>query len=327
MKGRQVARLILLALLLGGALFFVTRLLEPRTLWETLRGGAWSYALPSTALNALTVGVIVWRWRTLLNGEAGFWACYRANQIGAYGNNWLPFRMGDLIRTWVITRRYPYLGRPRVLASIGAELTLDMAVLMILLALVVSVLPLPPLLTQAGLLLAALTALAVTGVFALAWFSPPAPKPQAPTSFLGRAVVLAWGVFTGIQAGVRPLRQGRRLLAVAALTLLGYAVQIVSNALLLRVFWPSADLAAGLVALVGAGMGLALPLLPGSAGTYQAAVILALSSLGVPLETATAYALLLHGQQILLTALMGNLCLAYEGLSLGAVQKAMAENA
>jgi uncharacterized membrane protein YbhN (UPF0104 family) len=67
---------------------------------------------------------------------------------------------------------------------------------------------------------------------------------------------------------------------------------------------------------------LALPLLPGSAGTYELAVGLALSSIGIEPEVAAAFALVLHAQQVSITLVTGSLSMLREGVSLREIRRA-----
>ena len=286
---------------------------------EALRDANWIYLIPSTVLNVMTVGIIVLRWQTLLNRRAGFFDCLSANQIGAHLNVLLPLRLGDFTRSYLIRRHAPELSMIAILSSIGAELTFDMLVLMLLLALVLLVLPLPGLLTSAGLLLAVLTTIAAVSIFSLArsdWMIRMIIHPLAARFLPDKMQNWILGAVERIQDGLSSLRSNRQIAFMMSLTLLGYAVQVISNWLLLRVFLDDVALSAGLVALVGSGVGLALPLLPGSAGTYELAVTLALSSTGIDPEEAAAFALILHGQQVVMTIVFGSLFMLREGVSI-----------
>jgi len=294
------------------------RTLDFGLVWDTIRQGQWAYLLPSTLLNVLTVGTIVRRWQHLLAFRAKFLHCLAANQIGAYLNTLLPLRLGDLTRAMVLRRHNPDITMVAILSSIGAELTFDMGVLMILLGMLVMVLPLPPLLANAGGVLAVLTAIAVISILLLA--RQPHTIQSRILPILDRvlpeqlySIVVA--LFDRLQDGVQSLRSNRTVAIVFSYTALGYIIQIVSNWLLMLVFLPNAGLDLGLVALVGAGLGLAVPLLPGAAGTYELAITLLLAAVGVQAEIAAAFALTLHGQQVAMTLLMGSGFMLYEGIS------------
>jgi uncharacterized protein (TIRG00374 family) len=321
---RRYWQFVAIPLVIVVLLFAAARLLDFETLRETLRSARWEFLIPSTILNVITVGVIVLRWRTLLGGRARYQDCLAANQIGAYMNLLVPLRMGDFTRSYILRRHAPALSMVAILSSIGAELTFDMAVLMVLLGLVLLLLPLPPLLTSAGAVLAVLTIIAAGSVFALGRSEKFADRAVRPLleKLPGRLSELALEFMERAQDGLSSLRSNKQFLVILALTLLGYSLQIVSNTLLLHAFLPDADLQAGLLALVGSGLGLALPLLPGSTGTYQVAVTLALTSLGIEAEVAAAFAVILHAQQFAITLVMGSLATAREGVSLRELRKA-----
>jgi uncharacterized protein (TIRG00374 family) len=318
-------RLLLVGLLLAALVTLAARTLDLAELWEILRAARWGFLIPSTVLNIITVGVIVLRWQFLLNRRAAYLDCFTSNQVGAYLNNLLPLRMGDFTRSYLLRRRYPSLSMAAILASIGAELTFDMSVLMVLMALVLVVLPLPSLLTSAGALLAVLTVIAAAGVLSMArsdFFPRRVLRPLAERLLPERFQAGVGSLLERAQDGLVALKSNRQLVIILGYTTLGFAIQVLSNWLLLNAFLDDVALHAGLVALVGAGIGLALPLLPGSAGTYELAVALALSSIGIEPEVAAAFALVLHAQQVSVTLVTGSLSMLREGVSLQEIRRA-----
>ena len=315
----STVRILLTLGVMSVGLFIVLRAIDLDSLQDTLSTARWAFLIPSSLLNLITTGLIVYRWRYTLENRAGFVDCYAANQIGAYLNTFLPLRLGDFTRSYVLQRHVPELSKVAILASIAVELTLDMVILLLLLAVVLIILPLPTLLTSAGALLAFLTMVAVVSLFSLArndWLVERLIRPLAGRWLPQGLADMGLSLIERAQDGIRSLRSNRKLATLLLLTVLNYAMQVISNWLLLKAFLPDASLETGLLALVGAGMGLALPLLPGAAGTYELAVGLALASLGIDAEVAAAFALVLHGQQIVITLITGGGMMLREGLSM-----------
>ncbi len=312
-------------LVMLGILALAAAVLDVDRLQTVLAEARWGYLVPSTLLNLVTLAIIIWRWWLILGREARLVDCFTANQISAYLNLILPLRLGDISRAVVLRRHAPHLSMVGILSTVGAELTFDMLILMTLLAGLLLFLPLPPLLTTAGGVLAIGTTVAVLGVLALARSDALLTRIIRPLAARLLPERLAQGV-VGIAArardGLATLRDNRQVVALLLISLLNYAIQAVSNWLLLLVFLEDASLAAGLVALVGAGLGLALPLLPGSTGTYQLAVALALGSLGIAPEEAAAFAVVLHAQQNGITLVTGNLSMLREGVSVAEIRRA-----
>lgn len=304
----------------------VAQKLDFASLVETVRDANYFYLVPSSLMNMIVVGNIILRWQNLLNGRARFMECFAANQIGAYLNNILPLRMGDFARSYVLRRHVPHLSMVAILSSIGAELTMDMIFLMLLMAVVLLTLPLPPLLVSAGGLLAAATVIAAAALFTLSRSDLLIEKVIRPFSvrFLPHPLQdMVLHLVVHVRDGLTSLRSNRQLAYLLLLTINGYLLQILANWFLLRVFLDEVTLQAALVALVGTGVGLALPLLPSSAGTYELAIVLALSALGIDTESATAYALLMRTQQFTITAVMGSLFMLKEGLSVTELRQAV----
>lgn len=319
--GAALGLVLLLAVLMARELDF-------DQLWEKVRHANYLFLIPSTFINIVVVGNIVLRWQNLLNGRAGFMDCLTANQIGAYLNTILPLRMGDFARSYVLQRHVKNLPVMAILSSIGAELTMDMLVLMLLLAVTLMILPLPALLVSAGGLLAVATLVATIAVFALARSDTLIEKiirPLATRLLPHRLQDLVLHFVGHIREGLSGLRSNRQLAFLLFLTVIGFGLQIVANWLLLRVFLEDVTWQAALLALIGTGVGLALPLLPSAAGTYELAIVLALSAVEIDTESATAFALLMRAQQFSLTLLMGSFFMLREGVSLNELRRATTE--
>lgn len=322
---RYVAAVILVIVVALG----VAQKLDVVSLLETVRDANYLYLIPSTLINIAVAANIVLRWQNLLNGRAAFMECFAANQIGAYLNNILPLRMGDFARSYVLRRRVPHLSMVAILSSIGAELTMDMLILMLLLALVLLTLPLPPLLVSAGGLLAVATGVAAAAVFALSRSDrliEVVIRPLVRRILPHRLQEKVLHLVEHMRDGLASLRSNRQLAYLMLLTVNGYLLQILANWFLLRVFLEEVSLQAALVALIGTGVGLALPLLPSSAGTYELAIVLALSALHIDTESATAYALLMRTQQFTITAVIGSLFMLKEGLSVTELRQAASQS-
>src|SRR4029079_9325675 len=97
------------------------------------------------AMATLTLFLRAVRWRVLLNAEgsvsisAAFWA----TAAGMFGNNFLPARAGELVRTLIVSARSG-LGNVYVLATALSERVADTVVLVIVSAAVLLTLPSPP---------------------------------------------------------------------------------------------------------------------------------------------------------------------------------------
>src|SRR5258708_21774040 len=85
------------------------------------------------------------RWRILLNAEGsiGVSTAFWATAAGFFGNNFLPARAGELVRTFMISSRSP-LESAYVLATALSERVADAIVLVVISALVLLLVPAQP---------------------------------------------------------------------------------------------------------------------------------------------------------------------------------------
>ena len=152
--------------------FGVAALLAAGLLYYSLRGIEWSrvariVAGAAPGLLALAVGIgtttlflRACRWRILLNAEGtvsvstAFWA----TAAGYFGNNFLPARAGELVRTFMISSRSG-LETTYVLATALSERVADAVALVVISAVVLLILP-----AQTGWLAGAARPLAILGL-------------------------------------------------------------------------------------------------------------------------------------------------------------------
>lgn len=316
---KKLTRFIPMLVVISLIAIVAANTLDLDTLRQTLRGAQWAWLVPSSIVNVIVLGNIILRWQNIVGHGVRYWDCWHANQVGAYANILLPMRLGDVTRAYTLRRHYPNLTMLGILATVGAELTFDMLILMLLLAVVLMTLSLPPLLASAGAVLALATLVAAGGVFALARgdaLLDRVIRPLVNRLLPARLAAMVLGLVGRMQTGLGTLRSNRQIVFLMGLSILGYVLQVFANWFLLRALVPDATLTAGLLALVGAALGLALPLLPGATGTFQLAVTLALTSVGIQPEAAAAFSVVLHAQQIIMTLFMGNIALLREGMKL-----------
>ncbi len=79
--------------------------------------------------------------------------------------------------------------------------------------------------------------------------------------------------------------------------------------------------------IAAASLVIAIPAVPGSVGPYELSIILALGAVGYgePRDTATAFALVVHGLSLGLYAVMGIIGFIQEGISLGQLTQGVRE--
>jgi hypothetical protein len=97
--------------------------------WGSLRGlgerVSWQ-ALPWLAVLVMAIVVVTaWRWQRLLDRRATWSSCLRMAAIGLAGNQVLPFRGGDAVRT-IQAAKLPGISLHRSIAAMAMEKVLDL---------------------------------------------------------------------------------------------------------------------------------------------------------------------------------------------------------
>jgi glycosyltransferase 2 family protein len=263
--------------------------------WWALRQDRPTLPEPSEAVAPLLIALALYTAATLARGErwhrilrrtgvrAHRMDSYQLTTVGYMGNNVLPARSGDLLRVFLLAPLVD-VRRRRVLGTVVAERLLDAAALaLVFLALASGVLsdaraPGGPWSLAAALVVLALVAIVIVAA-----------------RFLRRS-----GALTRLRDVVRPLAAPTRELASrygAALLTLSLALWTLEAAVYLAV-GRAVDVELG---LLGALYAVALtnlfalvPAAPGYVGTFDAAVLFALGSLGSPGSEALSYLVLLR---------------------------------
>ncbi|HEU5319530.1 MAG TPA: lysylphosphatidylglycerol synthase transmembrane domain-containing protein, partial [Methylomirabilota bacterium] len=228
-------------------------------------------------------------------------------------------------RVWVVARRWHAGGRGPagpafwlVLGTLVVERILDGLAVVLVLAVLVPLLPVPAALQWAAAALLAVDVLAIGLVVAVA--RRPGPARAAVRRLTarwpavqGRADRIVDTLLRGLE-GVRARAHALPLLAWTALVWLLPALGAWSMLQAVRLDLP---LAAAWTVLAFVGLGISVPSAPGHVGVWHAATALALGVFGVGPPAAVGYALLYHASQYVPITLLGWLALLREHVSLG----------
>jgi glycosyltransferase 2 family protein len=247
-----------------------------------------------------------------------------ATLIGYMANNVLPLRAGEVVRVYVVARRWSRSGALSmgqafwlVLATLVVERIFDSLTLVLIIGVLILLVPVPPALEwAAGVLLA----IDVAGIAVLVTA---ARAPELAHRLLARLTggwpALERRLLPLLETALRGLegvRTPRHALPLAAWTVVAWTVPAVAAWAMLRAMHLELPLVAGWAVLAAAGVGISLPSAPGYVGVFHAAVALALGIFGVAPATAVGYALLLHASQFVPVTLIGWAALVREQMSL-----------
>ena len=314
-----------------GLLAFILRQVDLAQVKEHLaQAHVWPLVV-SVALATLTFPIRTMRWRLLLRTGADqplpLAAAWHATAIGFMANNLLPFRAGELIRPFAITR----LAAARftsALSSIAVERIFDGLTLTALLTLSLLAQDLSPSL-QVGSVPVRHLALAAGGVSAAALIAALAVvawplaaervvRAVVPRASLADRIV---GLIEGLRQGLVALNSPARIGGVIVWSLILWIVNASSflvgfAAFDIPVGFAGALLLQGLVAF-----GVSVPSTPGYVGPFEAAIVAALALYGVAEDRSFSYAIAYHVTTFVPITLLGLWSLARTGIGLGDLRR------
>src|SRR4029453_11388778 len=131
-------------------LVYLFRGVDLAELGRHLREARWGWVAVATAIAPLPMGVRGRRWWSLFPPGSNPPPLTPAMMIGYMANNVLPLRAGEVVRIYVVARRWTAAGAPErihpfwtTLATLVVERVLDSLVVVLVLALLVLIVPGP----------------------------------------------------------------------------------------------------------------------------------------------------------------------------------------
>jgi uncharacterized membrane protein YbhN (UPF0104 family) len=256
----------------------------------------WAVPLSSTAPWAVAASILLnfavfvplkaARWRLALIDPPPYRQVLAATLEGLLANAAIGFGSGDVVRAARLRadRGQMAVDYACTWAERGAE-ALALAVLLFVAALVGNL----------GTLALALSGAAVIAYLAVLRGG----RALAPR--LGRWPRLQRALAAGVQASTP-----RRVAAMAALSLAGWAAELVMLMLFQTAFHLEPSLRTALLTLVGINAAIVIPAVPGNFGTFEAGVTMALVLCGAPRDVAVLYAVTYHLSHVVPVAVVAS---------------------
>jgi glycosyltransferase 2 family protein len=290
----------------------------------------WGWVLVSIALGLGGLYARAFRWRWLFPPRTRPPGVVSATMIGYMANNVLPLRAGELVRIYVAARRVREAESTSatqafwlVAATIIIERVLDSLAIVLILAVLVFLIPVPAGVEWgAGILLT----IDIVGIAVLVTVArAPDVGRRLVTRLTGRWPRLADTVLAMFDTALRGLdgiRTPAHAMRIAAWTVVIWVLPATASWTMLRAVHLDLPFIAGWVVLAFVGLGISVPSAPGYLGVWHFAAKLALEVFGVAPSAAVAYALIYHASAALPITLLGWLYLMREHLSLGEARRA-----
>jgi uncharacterized protein (TIRG00374 family) len=294
-------------------------------LGRELRQTHWGWTLLGAALGPAGLWVRARRWRYLFPPGSDPPALVPAMMIGYMVNNVLPLRAGEVVRVYVVARRWSR-GFWTVLATLIVERLLDSLAIVLILSGLVLLIPVPAVFRGGALVLLVVDLVAMAGLGALA------AAPAACRRLLGR-LTGRWPhlaermgqVFERFVHGLDGVRTPAHLAPLVLWTTLVWIVPALAVWITFRATGLDLPWLAAAAVLAFVGIGISIPSAPGYVGVFHYGAVLALEIFAVPRPAALSYAIVLHASQMLAVTLVGWLFVLREQVSLGEATRARPE--
>ena len=257
------------------------------------------------------------RWRYLFPPGSSPPGLVPAVMIGYMANNVLPLRAGEIVRVYVVARRWGH-GFWTSLATLIVERVLDSLAIVLILALLIPFIAVPGVLQWAA---GALFAIDLLGIAVLVGMAAGPARSQRIVERLTRrwprleARVL--GILATFVRGLQGIRTPAHSLPLLVWTVIVWTIPALAAWTALQALDLDLPFLAGWTVLGFVGLGVAIPSAPGYVGVFHAAAALAVGIFGVSQPAAVGFALVFHAAQYVPITLAGWLYLLREHLSLG----------
>ncbi|MEO5888447.1 MAG: lysylphosphatidylglycerol synthase transmembrane domain-containing protein [Anaerolineales bacterium] len=305
-------------LLIAAILYFV----DLRAMMEAIRNANYGLLGIALVIGFIWMGVRAIVWRTLLRDRASLKDVFFTVGEGYLLNNFLPFRLGEIGRAFLLSRKSD-MQFMEILPTIVIERVMDLGYSAIILLAALPFVVGAEGTGQVGIIVGVVVLIGIILLYVLArnnqWALDLFHKLSARWPSLQR---FGGNFLEAFFAGLSVLTDGWLFFRFLFWMTLNWGIAILSYYLIIRAFFPQAQLVWGMFGLGAAAFGGAVPSLPGAVGTFEGAFGGAITLLtGDPSTASTALAVALTGRlyNYINSGVIGGIGLLREGQTLSGV--------
>ena len=307
--------------LIAAILYFV----DLRKMADALRNANYVLLAIALILGFVWIAVRAQVWRTLLRDKPSYSDTFWTVGEGYILNNFLPFRLGELGRAFLLSRKSG-LTFMEILPTIVIERAMDLVYTAVIFVGVIPFVVGAQGSERAGLVVGAVVLVGMVFLYILArnnqWALDLFHKLSARWPVLQR---VGGNFLESFFAGLSVLTDGWLFVRFLFWMTLNWALAILNYYLIIRAFFPQAQLTWAMFGLGAAAFGGAIPSAPGAVGTFEGAIVFALTRFVPDESTALAAALAMRMYNYINSGVIGGIGLLREGQTLsGVYQQLMA---
>jgi uncharacterized protein (TIRG00374 family) len=288
-------------------LYYSLRGIEWGTVGSLLVRAQLSWVALYCLCTTTALGLRSYRWRILLRaaGDVSVSTAFWATAAGYFGNNFLPARAGEVVRTVMISSRAG-LSKTFVLTTALSERMADAIALVTISSLVLLTLPSQPgWLAHSAKPFAIAGMLGVIAIAILPWLEPLLHKLLAKCPVSPGIRDKLSHLISHIVHGIRSFHDPRRIAGFLSLTAVIWCIDAGGAIFIAHALGLTLSIPLAFLLITGLGLGSALPSTPGYVGIYQFVAVSILTPFGISRTDAIAYILLLQAANYVVVTCWG----------------------
>jgi uncharacterized protein (TIRG00374 family) len=302
-------------LLIAAILYFV----DLRAMLDAIRNANYALLGIAIVIGFIWMAIRAIVWRTLLRDRPSFKDVFFTVGEGYLLNNFLPFRLGEIGRAFLLSRKSD-MQFMEILPTIVIERAMDLGYSAVILLAALPFVVGAEGAEQIGIVVGVTVFIGFVILYLLARYNQWALNLFHQMSARWPTLQRVGGNFLeSFFLGLGVLKDGWLFVRFLFWMTLNWGIAIISYYLMIRAFFPQAQMVWGMFGLGAAAFGGAIPSLPGAVGTFEGAFGGALTLLTGDESTALAVALTGRFYNYLNSGVIGGIGLLREGQTLSGV--------
>jgi uncharacterized protein (TIRG00374 family) len=304
-------------LLIGAILYFV----DWSKVLAALRSANYLILAITLVISFAWMAVRAIVWRTLLRERAPYRAVFYSLNEGYLLNNFLPFRLGEFGRAFLLSQKTD-MQFAEILPTIIIERATDFGFTAAIFLAALPFLVGAEGSYRIGIIIGALVVLGLLAMYLLARYDQWALDIFHKTSERFPAIQRFGGnLLESFLTGLTILTDGWLFVRFLFWMAINWGMALINYYLIIRAFFPQAQVTWAMFGLGAAAFGGAVPGLPGAVGTFEGAFGGALTLLSGDRSTSLAVALISHIVSYVTTIVLGGYALSREGQTLSGIYR------
>jgi len=251
------------------------------------------------------------RWQVLLDPRPRLVVLYLTNLIGFMANTILPARAGELVRALILGKK-ENISKTTVIGSAALDRIFEGIGMFILLVIMPLIMDTPDWMKKGTLGFIIFFSILLIGLILFMKVNPDTIIKYIPLSH--KTNTFLKGVLEKLQKGFEAINNIKTSSIATILSLLGWIVQVLMIHFVILSFGIHISPLAALMTLLSVNIAIMIPAAPGSLGTFELAVVLALGFFNIEKSLALSIALTYHFIQLIPVTIAGAISIPLMGM-------------